>query len=70
MNIYKIIAKTTSKLKGFKRALIHIMPGKRDMNVAVKFARKAKIDVGRKSQRKRRKIVFPKQSWFAVNVKV
>ena len=70
MNIYKTIAKTTSKLKGFMRAIIHILPGKRDTNVHVKFARKAKIDVERKTQRKRRKIVFPKQSWFAVNVKV
>ena len=49
-------------------ALIYILPGTRDMNVTVKFVRKAKIDAERKTRRK--KFLFQRQSWFAVNVKV
>ena len=49
-------------------ALIYILPGTRDMNVTVKFVRKAKIDAERKTWRK--KFLFQRQSWFAVNVKV
>ena len=50
------------------RALKYILPGTRDMNVTVKFVRKAKIDAERKTWRK--KFLFQRQSWFAVNVKV
>ncbi len=52
------------------RVLKYILPGTRDMNVTVKFVRKAKIDAERKFRRKGKKFLLKRQSWFAVNVKV